>query len=100
MNTQVPGLAIDLNTGTISATTPEAIDVVRGVVIASAAALYLNTGMKANRAYTPTAMRKALNGITGVEAKTLRAALIAYVAKCEQVGRPCTNPQVLRAIAP
>lgn len=37
----------------------------RAAVIASALKLYHSTGIKANRAYTPTAMLKAANEITG-----------------------------------
>jgi len=37
----------------------------RAAVIASACRLYAQTGIKANRAYTPTAMLKAATQITG-----------------------------------
>lgn len=66
--------------------TPEAIEFYRVTVIAHGAALYLNTGMKPNRAYTPTAMRNALNAVTGSKAKHLRAALHAYVVACDEIG--------------
>lgn len=41
------------------------VNVYRATVIASALRLYAKTGMKANRAYTPTAMLAAANEITG-----------------------------------
>lgn len=50
--------------------TGEGIDRFRIVVIKNAIKLYKNTGMKANRAYTPTNMRKAAEQITG---KTFKA---------------------------
>ena len=37
------------------------------IILAGALRLYLRTGMKPNRAYTPTAMRAAVSRITGVE---------------------------------
>lgn len=37
----------------------------QAIVIASALDLYRKTGMKANRAYTPSAMMKAASQITG-----------------------------------
>lgn len=43
----------------------KAVECYRAYVIASALKLYADTGMKANRAYTPTAMLKAANEITG-----------------------------------
>lgn len=43
----------------------EAVDVFRGIVIANALEFYAKTGMKVNRAYTPTAMLGAAKGITG-----------------------------------
>jgi|ERR1700743_1607974 len=43
----------------------KAIDCFRAYVIASALKLYAETGMKANRTYTPLAMIKAANQITG-----------------------------------
>lgn len=46
------------------------IDRFRIVVIKNAIKLYKNTGMKANRAYTPTNMRRAAEQITG---KTFKA---------------------------
>lgn len=41
------------------------VNIFRGAVIASALRLYAKTGMKANRAYTPSAMLKAAEEITG-----------------------------------
>lgn len=99
MNEQgIPGLALDPSTGSISATTPEAVAFVRATVIASGAALYLNTGLKPNRAYTPTAMRDALNGITGSTARNLKAALVDYVDAAAKAGHPVTSPSVLKAV--
>lgn len=66
--------------------TPEAIAYFRATAIAHGAALYLNTGMRPNRAYTPTRMRDALNGITGAKARNLKAALAAYVEGCDEIG--------------
>lgn len=77
---------------------PEAIEWFRYTVIASAAALYINTGMKPNRAYTPTKMRDILNSATGSKAKHLKDALLAYVEACENDGFPVTNPLVLKAV--
>lgn len=82
----------------IIADTPEAIALVRATVISHGAALYLNTGMKPNRAYTPTAMRDALNGITGSTAKNLKAALTAYVDARAAAGVPVTSATVLKAV--
>jgi hypothetical protein len=46
-----------------------AIDIYRARVIASSLRLYAKTGMKPNRAYTPTSMLKAASGITGEKYK-------------------------------
>jgi hypothetical protein len=43
----------------------DAVNVYRAKVIASALRFYAKTGMKVNRAYTPTAMIKAANEMTG-----------------------------------
>jgi len=45
------------------------VDIYRAVVIKQALQLYAKTGMKVNRAYTPTAMLKAAEGITGITYK-------------------------------
>lgn len=45
--------------------TPNEIEAYRLIVIASALTLYAKTGMKANRAYTPTAMLAAATAATG-----------------------------------
>jgi hypothetical protein len=83
---------------TIIADTPEAIALVRATVIASGAALYINTGIKPNRMYTPTRMRDALNDIVGShKPRNLKAALKAYVEAYEKV-QPMTNATILRAI--
>ncbi len=44
---------------------PLAVNVYRATVIASALRLYAQTGMKANRAYTPSNMLAAATQITG-----------------------------------
>lgn len=41
----------------------------RGLIIASALSVYARTGMKVNRAYTPTAMLKIASEITGKKYK-------------------------------
>ena len=43
----------------------EAVAGFRHIVIAGAIRLYLRTGMKANRAYTPTAMSNYVTSLTG-----------------------------------
>jgi len=45
------------------------VDLYRAVVIKHALNVYAKTGMKVNRAYTPTAMLKAAEGITGIKYK-------------------------------
>lgn len=42
-----------------------AVNVYRATALAAALRLYAKTGMKVSRAYTPTAMLKAANEITG-----------------------------------
>ena len=49
-----------------SLNTPAQISLFRAKVILSAIKLYLKTGMKVNRAYTPTNMRNAVSDMTGV----------------------------------
>lgn len=51
--------------GSISFQGENAVEVFRARVIANGLRLYARTGMKPNRAYTPTAMIKAANEITG-----------------------------------
>lgn len=41
------------------------VEIFRAAAIASALDLYARTGIRVNRAYTPTAMLKAANQITG-----------------------------------
>lgn len=41
------------------------VNIFRALTIASALEFYAKTGMKVNRAYTPTAMIKAANEMTG-----------------------------------
>jgi len=45
------------------------VNVYRATVFASALRLYAKTGIKVNRAYTPTAMMKVATEITGVKFK-------------------------------
>jgi hypothetical protein len=45
----------------------EPIAAAQVIILAGALRLYLRTGMKPNRAYTPTNMRAAASRITGVE---------------------------------
>ena len=45
----------------------EQIGAAQVIILAGALRLYLRTGMKPNRAYTPTNMRAAASRITGVE---------------------------------
>lgn len=78
--------------------TPEGVAFFRATAIAHGAALYLNTGMKPNRAYTPTRMRDALNELTGSKAKNLKAALTAYVDACAEIGYVIESATILRAV--
>jgi len=48
---------------------PLGVNIYRATVIASALKLYANTGMKANRAYTPSNMLAAATEITGIKFK-------------------------------
>lgn len=97
MNTNEEGLHVSPE-GTITATGSEAVALFRITVVASGAALYLNTGLKPNRMYTPTRMRDVLNEATGSNAKSLVKALAAYVDALDAAGHPCTNDTVLRAV--
>lgn len=55
--------------------TPAQIDSFRAKVIYSAIGLYLKTGMKANRMYTPANMRAAVTQYTGTVYKVSRKGL-------------------------
>jgi hypothetical protein len=48
---------------------PKAINAYVALVLASAIDLYVKTGMKANRAYTPTNMLKTASRLTGRQYK-------------------------------
>jgi hypothetical protein len=48
---------------------PDAVNVYRATVIASGLKFYAKTGMKVNKAYTPSAMMKAATEITGQKFK-------------------------------
>lgn len=43
------------------------VNILRAITIAAALDLYAKTGMKANRAYTPSAMLRATEEITGIK---------------------------------
>lgn len=93
------GITTNPTSGSIMFDGPEAVAIYRAAVLESAAAMYLNTGMKPNRAYTPTRMRDALNDDSGSKAKNLKQALRDHVIWFETaVGKPVNNPQVLKAI--
>ena len=53
------------------------VEIFRAIVIAGALDLYAKTGMKANRAYTPSAMLRAAKEITG---KTFKRGQYAQAA--------------------
>ena len=85
-------------TGSIFFDGPDAVHLFRCIAIESAAALYLRTGIKANRAYTPTAMRNAMNADSGSKAKNLKQALHDHVLWLEAAtDKPVGNPLVLEA---
>jgi len=54
---------------TIIADTPQAVNRYQAVVIRSAIKLYRDTGMKANRAYTPKNMKLTAEKLTGKKFK-------------------------------
>jgi hypothetical protein len=56
---------------------PDEIAIFRAIVIAAALDMYATTGMRANRAYTPTAMMAAARKITG---RTFKARAYALAA--------------------
>jgi hypothetical protein len=58
------GMPVENKGGSV-VVTGAAVDGFRVRVILSALELYIRTGMKANRLYTPTNMRNAASGITG-----------------------------------
>jgi hypothetical protein len=60
---------ITANNGTIVCSGRSAVEVFRAKTIASALKLYAKTGIKMNRAYTPTAMLAAASDITGTKFK-------------------------------
>lgn len=53
----------------VTFTGPEQVGTYVMVVLKSAISLYMNTGMKANRAYTPTNMLRKAGEITGKKYK-------------------------------
>lgn len=60
---------IGVGKGGTSYVGPDAVALLRARTIASALRLYARTGMKANRAYTPSNMLAAATGITGKQYK-------------------------------
>ena len=50
-------------------TGPAEVNVYRAITIKHGLKLYMNTGMKPNRAYTPTAMMRTAKEITGAKLK-------------------------------
>jgi hypothetical protein len=56
--------------GSTSFVGPDAVGIYRATVIESALRFYARTGMRVNRAYTPTAMMRAASEITGRKFKT------------------------------
>ena len=60
-----PESSISHSTGGSMYAGPDAVATFRAYVIASALDLYAKTGIKANRAYTPTAMLRVAKEITG-----------------------------------
>ena len=57
--------SITSNASAITFSGPKAVSVFQYTIIAGALELYAKTGMKANRAYTPTAMIAKANELTG-----------------------------------
>jgi hypothetical protein len=58
-------LQIDGTGKIVSYVGPEATEAFRAIAIAHALRLYAKTGMKVNRAYTPTRMLQAASSMTG-----------------------------------
>jgi hypothetical protein len=83
-----------------TATSAREVELYRLIVIKHAIKLYLETGMKANRAFTPTAMREAVGQITGTtypkSKKGLTAAFTDLVAHIENLSTWVnTNPEII-----
>lgn len=72
---------------------PDAVSVYQVLVIASALRLYAKTGMKANRAYTPTAMLAAAKRITGRAFKRGQYVQAADALKAWADAKASTLPQ-------
>jgi hypothetical protein len=66
-------------------TTPAQIDSFRVKVLLSAVGLYLKTGMKANRMFTPANMRAAVTGYTGFSYPSSRKGLEKAYADLAQL---------------
>jgi len=63
----------------------EQIDTLRVIVVKNAISLYLKTGMKANRAYTPTAMREFASKFTGKQYARSRNGLQAAMSDLQEL---------------
>lgn len=68
---------------------PNAVECFRAIVVANAIDFYAKTGMKVNRAYTPSAMRRTAEFITGKKFKArdyagMSAALREWADKTRQ----------------
>jgi hypothetical protein len=79
------------------------VGIFQAAVIASALRLYAKTGMRANRAYTPTAMLAAAKRITGQSFKRgqyaeAADALTAYVEKLKGAPRLDASPMPADAV--
>lgn len=78
---------IDHRPGGTSFVGKEAVDVYAMIVIASGLRLYAKTGMKPNRAYTPSAMMRAAQQHTGkkFKARAYLEAADALQARADEV---------------
>lgn len=80
--------------GATSFVGPKAVELYRATVIESAIRMYLKTGMKANRLYTPTNMLAAASQITG---QTFKRGQLAQAADAILAWRtdPANIPPVI-----
>jgi len=69
------------------------VNIFRAAVMASGLRLYAKTGMKPNRAYTPTAMMRAASEITGRKFQA-RAYMAAAVALDDWINAAKNAPRV------
>ena len=63
----------------------EQIDTLRVIIVKTAMSYYLRTGMKVNRAYTPTAMRDFATKFTGNQYPRSRKGLESAMADLESL---------------